>query len=193
IERSLLVLLEMKGEHERVNGNLDGRSGLCEDEFRFEEGFEDEKYEGGRLTLLKSVLGSMPIYHMSLFKVPMKALQRMESIRCYFFNGVDQIGKKPMWVKWGKVLASKEKGGLGRGWIQNCLRSFRGSVIVNGSPTREFQFHRGLKQGDPLLYFGMFKGVSIGPSLHLWHLFYADDAVFIGHWNDSNIDTIVQA
>ncbi|GJR58557.1 hypothetical protein Tco_1500719 [Tanacetum coccineum] len=36
---------------------------------------------GGRLTLLKAVLGSMPIYHMSIFKVPMKVLQRMESIR----------------------------------------------------------------------------------------------------------------
>ncbi|GKB57146.1 RNA-directed DNA polymerase, eukaryota [Tanacetum coccineum] len=31
------------------------------------------------------------------------------------------------------------------GWIQSCLRSSRGSVIVNGSPTHEFQFHRGLK------------------------------------------------
>ncbi|GJV63533.1 RNA-directed DNA polymerase, eukaryota, reverse transcriptase zinc-binding domain protein [Tanacetum coccineum] len=68
---------------------------------------------GDRLTLLKSVLGSMPIYHMSLFKVPMKVLQRMESIRCHFFNGVDHNGKKPIWVKWCKVLASKEKGGLG--------------------------------------------------------------------------------
>ncbi|GKE53380.1 hypothetical protein Tco_1488536 [Tanacetum coccineum] len=36
----------------------------------------------------------------------------MESIRCHFFNGVDQNGKKPIWVKWNKVLASKEKGGI---------------------------------------------------------------------------------
>nr|GEX26978.1 hypothetical protein [Tanacetum cinerariifolium] len=37
-------------------------------------------------------LGSMPIYHMSLFKVLMKVLYRMESIRFYFFNGVDHNG-----------------------------------------------------------------------------------------------------
>ncbi|GKA98632.1 RNA-directed DNA polymerase, eukaryota, reverse transcriptase zinc-binding domain protein [Tanacetum coccineum] len=67
---------------------------------------------GGRLTLLKSVSGSMPIYHMSLFKVSMKVLQRMESIRCHFVNGVDHNGKKTIWVKWSKVLASKKKGGI---------------------------------------------------------------------------------
>ncbi|GJU21316.1 RNA-directed DNA polymerase, eukaryota, reverse transcriptase zinc-binding domain protein [Tanacetum coccineum] len=68
---------------------------------------------GGRLTLLKYVLGSLPIYHMSLFKVPVKVLLNMESIRCHFFNGIEHNGKKPIWVKWNKVLASKEKGGLG--------------------------------------------------------------------------------
>ncbi|GKD13180.1 hypothetical protein Tco_1197587, partial [Tanacetum coccineum] len=67
----------------------------------------------GRLTLLKSVLGSLPIYHMSLFKVPAKVLLHMESIRCHFFNGIEHNEKKPIWVKWSKVLASKEKGGLG--------------------------------------------------------------------------------
>nr|GEZ69705.1 RNA-directed DNA polymerase, eukaryota [Tanacetum cinerariifolium] len=30
-----------------------------------------------------------------------------------------------------------------------------------------------------------------GSSLHLSHLFYADDVVFVGKWGDSNIDTIV--
>ncbi|GJU22466.1 hypothetical protein Tco_1155808 [Tanacetum coccineum] len=42
---------------------------------------------GGRLTLLKSVLGAIPIYQMSLYKVPMKVLQNMETIRSRFFNG----------------------------------------------------------------------------------------------------------
>ena len=68
---------------------------------------------GGRLTLLKSVIGSMPIYHMSIFMVPMKVLHRMESIRCHFFNGIDLDSKKSIWVKWNNVLTSKEKGGLG--------------------------------------------------------------------------------
>nr|GFB19691.1 RNA-directed DNA polymerase, eukaryota, reverse transcriptase zinc-binding domain protein [Tanacetum cinerariifolium] len=68
---------------------------------------------GRRLTLLKSVLGSIPIYHMSIFKVPMKVLHRMESIRSHFFNGTDLGSKKSIWVKWNNVLASKEKGGLG--------------------------------------------------------------------------------
>nr|GEW48378.1 RNA-directed DNA polymerase, eukaryota, reverse transcriptase zinc-binding domain protein [Tanacetum cinerariifolium] len=35
-------------------------------------------------------------------------------------------------------------------WIQCCLKSSRGSILVNGSPTDEFQFFKGLKQGDPL-------------------------------------------
>ncbi|GJV01358.1 hypothetical protein Tco_1334927 [Tanacetum coccineum] len=36
---------------------------------------------GGRLTLLKSVLGSTPIYNMSIFKVPKSVLNYMESLQ----------------------------------------------------------------------------------------------------------------
>ncbi|GJQ95193.1 RNA-directed DNA polymerase, eukaryota, reverse transcriptase zinc-binding domain protein [Tanacetum coccineum] len=98
-----------------------------------------------------------------------------------------------------------------RGWIQSCLTSSRGSVMVNGSPTREFQFYKGLKQGDPLSPFlfilimeklhisvqrvvdaGMLRGITLGPSLQISHLFYVDDAVFMGRWCESNIDTITQ-
>nr|GEY91361.1 RNA-directed DNA polymerase, eukaryota, reverse transcriptase zinc-binding domain protein [Tanacetum cinerariifolium] len=35
----------------------------------------------------------------------------------------------------------------------------------------------------------MFKGIALGSSLNLSHLFYADDVVFVGKWSDSNVDT----
>nr|GEV38254.1 RNA-directed DNA polymerase, eukaryota, reverse transcriptase zinc-binding domain protein [Tanacetum cinerariifolium] len=68
---------------------------------------------GGRLTLLKSVLGSMPIYRMSMFKVPTGVLNSLENIRCQFFNGHEYNGIKASWVKWKMALTSKEIGGLG--------------------------------------------------------------------------------
>ncbi|GKE16052.1 RNA-directed DNA polymerase, eukaryota [Tanacetum coccineum] len=95
-------------------------------------------------------------------------------------------------------------------WIKGCLESAMGSILVNGSPTSEFRFYKGLKQGDPLSPFlfilimeslhlsfnrvmsaGLFKGISLNESLTLSHLFYADDAVFVGEWDVSNIKTLV--
>ncbi|GJT94027.1 RNA-directed DNA polymerase, eukaryota, reverse transcriptase zinc-binding domain protein [Tanacetum coccineum] len=67
---------------------------------------------GGRLTLLKSVLGSIPVFHMSIFKVPSKVLHILESIKSHFFNGHDPGSKKASWVKWNNVLAYKKRGGL---------------------------------------------------------------------------------
>nr|GEW48393.1 RNA-directed DNA polymerase, eukaryota [Tanacetum cinerariifolium] len=68
---------------------------------------------GGRLTLLKAVLGATPIYAMSLYKVPKTVLNVMESIRSKLFNGIDSGNKKITWIKWIKVLAAKKNGGLG--------------------------------------------------------------------------------
>ncbi|GJZ85778.1 RNA-directed DNA polymerase, eukaryota [Tanacetum coccineum] len=74
------------------------------------------KYLGvpvGRLTLLKSVLGSTPCYWMSLFKVPKAVLATMEAMRREFFYGAQADERKIAWVKWSKVLSSKKNGGLG--------------------------------------------------------------------------------
>nr|GEV96766.1 RNA-directed DNA polymerase, eukaryota, reverse transcriptase zinc-binding domain protein [Tanacetum cinerariifolium] len=68
---------------------------------------------GGRLTLVKSVLGSMPIYHMSLFKVPAGVIRSLELMRSHFFNGHEMFSRKATWVSLSKVLTPKAKGGLG--------------------------------------------------------------------------------
>nr|GFB76645.1 RNA-directed DNA polymerase, eukaryota, reverse transcriptase zinc-binding domain protein [Tanacetum cinerariifolium] len=66
-------------------------------------------------------------------------------------------------------------------WIRGTFSSAKASVLVNGSPTIEFPFHYGLKQGDPLSFYlfilimeslnmsftraideGVFKGVMVG-------------------------------
>ncbi|GJY16658.1 RNA-directed DNA polymerase, eukaryota [Tanacetum coccineum] len=68
---------------------------------------------GGRLTLIKSVLNSLPLYHMSIYKAPIGVLHNMESFRRRFFNGVDKNERKLSIIGWKKILASKKKEGLG--------------------------------------------------------------------------------
>ncbi|GJS28839.1 RNA-directed DNA polymerase, eukaryota [Tanacetum coccineum] len=86
---------------------------------------------GGRLTLLKSVLGASPLYNMSIFKVPKGILKTMEAIRSNFFNGFDSSIKKITWAAWDKILASKKNGGLdGSLWFR-VIQALYGPSIVS--------------------------------------------------------------
>ncbi|GKB27798.1 RNA-directed DNA polymerase, eukaryota, reverse transcriptase zinc-binding domain protein [Tanacetum coccineum] len=69
----------------------------------------------GRLTLVKSVLGSIPIYFLSLFKAPTKIINLLESLRRRFFWGFKEDQQGISWVKWDSILASPKFGGLGVG------------------------------------------------------------------------------
>lgn len=95
-------------------------------------------------------------------------------------------------------------------WIRGCLKSARASVIVNGSPTREFPLLKGVRKGDPLSPFffiivvdsmnitmktasakSIFNGIKLpnkGPLIS--YLLYADDVIFVGEGNHSNIKNI---
>nr|GEV61327.1 retrovirus-related Pol polyprotein from transposon TNT 1-94 [Tanacetum cinerariifolium] len=63
--------------------------------------------------------------------------------------------------------------------FQCCFHSSRGSIIINDSPTEEFQYDAGL-----------FHGISFHESVSMSHLFYADDAVYVSQWSERIISTL---
>ncbi|GJT05680.1 RNA-directed DNA polymerase, eukaryota, reverse transcriptase zinc-binding domain protein [Tanacetum coccineum] len=72
---------------------------------------------GGRLSLIKSVLGNLPTFYMSIYMMPVSIRKKLESLRNNFFIGADLDDKKMTWVKWNRCLASKKESGLGIGSI----------------------------------------------------------------------------
>nr|GEW41474.1 RNA-directed DNA polymerase, eukaryota [Tanacetum cinerariifolium] len=107
-------------------------------------------------------------------------------------------------VRWEYLLDVLHAFGFGPNrckWIRGTFSSSMASVLVNGNPFSEFPFFCGLKQGDslaPYLFIlimeslhisfsratsvGVFNGIRINDSTVISHLFYADDAIFMGEW-----------
>jgi hypothetical protein len=69
--------------------------------------------KGGRLTLLKSTLSSLPTYFLSLFTIPMSVVCRIEKLQKNFLWGGLGDEFKHYLVGWDKVCTPKEYGGLG--------------------------------------------------------------------------------
>ncbi|GKB49278.1 RNA-directed DNA polymerase, eukaryota [Tanacetum coccineum] len=132
-------------------------------------------------------------YTAMVFKVDFE--KAFDSVRWDYLD--DMLNKFGFGVKW-------------RGWIQGCLNTAIGSILVNRSPTFKFEFHKGLKQRDLLspflsilimesLHFSfkyvvnasLYKGIPIDDTLILNHLFYADDVMFVGKRDTSKVNTIV--
>lgn len=73
---------------------------------------------GGRLNLVKSILGNLPTYLLSIFMAPTGVVEKLEAIRRKFLWGGNKNERKIHRVSWDKVTASKEDGGLGVGSIR---------------------------------------------------------------------------
>ena len=104
---------------------------------------------------------------------------------------LDRMGFNPTWRK----------------WIKACLQSATISILVNGSPTKEFVPTRGLRQGDPLAPFlfnivaeGLTGMMRVATAKNLYRSFmvgkqsqpvnilqYADDTVFVWHASWDNV------
>ena len=69
--------------------------------------------EGGRLTLLKSTLSSLPTYYLSLFTIPKAVATRLECIQRNFLCGSAVECFKYSLMTWEKVCLPRELGGLG--------------------------------------------------------------------------------
>lgn len=69
--------------------------------------------KGGRLTLIKSMLSSLPTYFLSLFPIPMVAAKKLGKLqRDFLWDSDDDIHKFHL-LNWNIVCSPIRCGGLG--------------------------------------------------------------------------------
>lgn len=69
--------------------------------------------QGGKEILLKSIGLSLPVYAMSVFKLPKDLCGKLTSAMREFWWSSGGNRRKLLWVAWDKLCKSKEEGGLG--------------------------------------------------------------------------------
>ncbi|KAL4313034.1 hypothetical protein GQ457_01G003880 [Hibiscus cannabinus] len=118
-------------------------------------------------------------------------------------------------VDWNFLMFLLEKMGFGsvwRAWVYMCISTAKISVLINGSPTKQFSISRGLRQGcplSPLLFniiaealssllgkaneMGFFNGLNIGSrGVNISHLQFADDLIVFSGDSETGIRNIVR-
>ena len=99
--------------------------------------------KGGRITLIRSTLVSMPLFLMSLFRISTVVSKRLEKIQRDFLWGGVTLERKPYTVRWETVCTNRDKGGLGVRRLSNLNRALLGKwiwifAIESKAPLRAF-------------------------------------------------------
>ncbi|KAK1400944.1 hypothetical protein POM88_000549 [Heracleum sosnowskyi] len=86
--------------------------------------------EPGRLVLIKSVLDGLPVYLMSLFRLPKGVVNQLESIRNFFLGSrFKEKCTRMHLVNWKSICRSKKHGGLGLVSIDDKNEALMGKWI----------------------------------------------------------------
>ncbi|RVW80652.1 Protein trichome birefringence-like 5 [Vitis vinifera] len=87
--------------------------------------------KGGRITLIKSTLASMPLYQLSLFRMPRVVARRLEKLQRDFLWEGGSTERKAHLVNWERVCVGKEKGGLGLRKLVHLNKALLGVEICS--------------------------------------------------------------
>ncbi|GER30020.1 RNA-directed DNA polymerase (reversetranscriptase)-related family protein [Striga asiatica] len=83
--------------------------------------------EAGKAILLNSVIGALPTFVMSCFKLPIAVCTDICRLCASFWWGSDENGRNKIhWASWQKLTLPKENGGLGF----KCLTSFNEALLA---------------------------------------------------------------
>ncbi|XP_059599050.1 uncharacterized protein LOC132255193 [Vitis vinifera] len=98
------------GAHHKTSSSWDG----VEERMRRRLAQWKRQYisKGGRITLIKSTLASIPIYLLSLIRIPKAVAKRIERIQRDFLWGGGCLEGKVHLINWKVVCSPKEEGGL---------------------------------------------------------------------------------
>ena len=75
------------------------------------------------------MLVSMPLYLMSLFRIPKAISKRLEKVQRDFLWGGATLERRPHTVKWETVCLNRDKGGLVVQRLSNLNRALLGKWI----------------------------------------------------------------
>ena len=145
---------------------------------------------GGRLTLLNSVLSSIPIYWLSVFKMPSKVRLKIDQLRKRFlWYGGHTVKKKYYLVSWDTVCKSKNQGGLGiidlkrlnqallaKWWIRFQDPNISGmwkTILTakygqSGFSSNCSSFWSGVLKGTDVVELGLFRHLGNGSTIKFW-------------------------